>query len=109
MMVQFPVPMLGNFAMVVQYYIELLLTVFTLVLELVALVHCAIQRSDAFRAVGTLSKPVWLLLIGGSTLLTLLLGSSPIGLIGLIGLIAASVYLLDVKPGLKDLRSGGLW
>lgn len=109
MMFQFPVPTLDDFAAVVEYYIGLLLTVFTLVLELVALVHCAIQRSDAFRAVGTLSKLVWLLLIGGSTLLTLLLGASPLGVIGLVGLVAASVYLLDVKPGLRDLRSGGLW
>jgi hypothetical protein len=109
MMVQFPVPTLDTFASVVEYYVALLLTVFTLVLELVSLVHCAIQRSDSFRAVGTLSKPVWLLLLAGSTVLTLLLGASPLGLLGLIGLVAASVYLLDVKPGLRDLHSGGLW
>jgi hypothetical protein len=109
MMFQFPVPTISDFAVVVQYYIESLLTVFTLVLELVALVHCAVQKSDAFRAIGSLSKGIWLLLIAGSMVLTLLIGSSPLGLIGLVGLIAASVYLLDVRPGLRDLRSGGLW
>jgi hypothetical protein len=88
-------------------YVDWALTLFALVLELFAFVHCLLQKREAFPAVGTLSKGIWLALTGIGALLTFFLGVSPFGLLGLIGLTAAAVYILDVRPGIKELSEGG--
>ena len=50
-----------------------------------------------------------LLGLGVLFVLTYLL-SGPTGMFGLIGIAAALIYLLDVRPGLKDLSDGkGFW
>ncbi|MGI8646756.1 MAG: DUF2516 domain-containing protein [Acidimicrobiales bacterium] len=70
-----------------------------------ALVHCARQRADAFTAVDTLSKPTWLLIIAGSALLSLLFFQWS-RLFGLIALTAGLIYLLDVRPAIRDAIRG---
>ena len=93
----------------VQYVIDLVLLVFALVVQGVALVHCITQRSDAFSAIGTLPKGAWVAILGVCLLLTLL-SLGPISIFGLIGVAAALVYLLDVRIGLRDLTDGkGFW
>ncbi|HET8680285.1 MAG TPA: DUF2516 family protein [Micromonosporaceae bacterium] len=90
--------------------IDLLLFVVTLVVTLSAFVHCLLQRADAFPAVGTLPKGVWLAIIGISMLLSLLLGFGPLSIFGFIAIVAAAVYLLDVRPALRDATGGkGPW
>jgi hypothetical protein len=43
-------------------------------------------------------------------ILLTLLASTAIGIFGLIGIAAAAIYLLDVRPGLRDLSDGkGFW
>lgn len=93
----------------VRYVIDMALLIFALVIEGVALVHCLTQRSDAFPAIGTLPKGAWLAILGVSLLLTLFFFSA-VNIFGLIGIAAASVYLLDVRVGLRDLTDGkGFW
>ncbi|MGH3716984.1 MAG: DUF2516 family protein [Micromonosporaceae bacterium] len=87
--------------------VDLIIFVFAVTIEVAAFVHCLLQRPDAFKAVGTLSKGLWLALTGGAALLSLLILSSPVGILGLIGITAASVYLLDVRPAIRDLAGGG--
>ncbi len=82
--------------------IDLLLTLFAAVLGVVAFIHCAVQRADAFPAIGTLQKPVWLAIIGVSTVL-----SFGFMFFQLIAIAAAALYLLDVRPGLRDVTDGG--
>lgn len=91
--------------------INTLLTLFTLVLGVVAFIHCATQRSDAFPAIGTLQKPAWLAIIGVATLLALVTSASGFGLIfRLIAIAASALYLLDVRRGLRDITDGrGSW
>src|SRR6266699_2693826 len=92
----------------VTHYINLVLFVFSLVIEGVALVHCLPQRADAFPAIGTLPKGAWIGIIAVTMLLTVALG--PISMFGLIGIAAAAIYLLDVRPGLRDATDGhGPW
>jgi hypothetical protein len=92
----------------VTHYINLVLFVFSLVVEGVALVHCLTQRADAFPAIGTLPKGAWIGIIAVTMLLTVALG--PISMFGLIGIAAAAVYLLDVRPGIRDATDGhGPW
>ncbi|MFU8875259.1 DUF2516 family protein [Micromonospora sp. SL4-19] len=97
------------FAFEVRYVIELILLVFALVLEGVALVHAITQRSDAFAAIGTLPKGGWIAILAVCLVLTLL-GFGPVSIFGLIGIAAGLIYLLDVRPGLRDLHGGrGSW
>lgn len=104
----------------VQTAVENAVTVLALVVGLVAVVHCALQRSDAFPAIGTLQKPVWLAILGVATLIVLCIGVQSIGaqqdavsfrlLFNLITLGASALYLLDVRPGIRDISDGrGPW
>jgi len=93
----------------VVFVINLVLIVFALVIQGVALVHCVTQRSDAFPAIGTIPKGAWIAILAVCLVLTLLL-SGPISLFALIGIAAALIYLLDVRVGLRDLTDGkGFW
>jgi hypothetical protein len=94
-------------------YVNLALYIFALVIEVVAFAHCLVQRPDAFPAINTLPKGAWLALTGGSVLVTLIfLGAvgSVTGMLGLITITVACVYLLDVRPALRDAVDGpGPW
>ncbi|GGK82727.1 DUF2516 family protein [Mangrovihabitans endophyticus] len=85
--------------------------VVSLIVQAVALIHCVTQRGDGFQAIGTLPKGAWLAILAICFLLTLLgVGGGAIGIFGLIGVAAALIYLLDVRPGLRDLSDGkGFW
>lgn len=97
---------MGGWVAVVVGGINLVLVTVSLVVELWALVSCLRQRADAFGAVGTLSKPVWMLLLAGTFLLTLLFFGRPASLLALIALTAALVYLLDVRPAIREITGG---
>lgn len=89
--------------------INLVLFILSLIVQGVALVHCLTQRGDGFAAIGTLPKGAWAVILGFCILLTVVL-QSPIGIFALIGVAAAAIYLLDVRPGLRDLSDGkGFW
>ena len=91
-------------------YLNLLLLLVSLIIQAVALVHCLTQRGDAFQAIGTLPKGAWVAILGICLIFTLLISQSAVGLFGLIGIAAALIYLLDVRPGLKDASGGrGSW
>ncbi|MEV6850996.1 DUF2516 family protein [Actinoplanes sp. NPDC051411] len=91
-------------------YINLVLLLVSLIVQAVALVHCLTQRGDAFQAIGTLPKGAWAAVLGICLIFTLLISRSAVGLFGLIGIAAALIYLLDVRPGLKDASDGrGSW
>ena len=90
-------------------WINRLILIFSLVVQAVALIHCLTQRGDGFQAIGTLPKGAWAAILAICIILTLLL-SGPVGIFSLIGIAAALIYLLDVRPGLKDLSDGkGFW
>ena len=90
-------------------YINLVVLILSLIVQGVALVHCLTQRGDGFAAIGTLPKGAWVGILAVCIVLTLLV-SNPIGIFGLIGVAAAAIYLLDVRPGLRDLSDGkGFW
>ena len=84
----------------------LVLGVGALALKLWALVDAITRPGPAFPAVGKLSKPIWIGILAAAVLLG---GTSVLGLFGLIGLIAAIVYLVDVRPAVREVRPGGPW
>ena len=65
-----------------------------------AFVHAAMQRSDAYTATGKLTKPVWLVILGVSALLSIV----PSIMGPIIGACAAGVYLVDVRPKLLEIQ-----
>jgi hypothetical protein len=73
-------------------------------LSLIACIHCAVQKPEAFNAVGTLSKGAWLGILAISLVLALLFGGfARLNLFALVAIAAALVYLLDVRTGIKDI------
>jgi uncharacterized protein DUF2516 len=93
----------------VVYYLTLLILILSLVVQAVALIHCLTQRGDGFQAIGTLPKGAWAAILAVCIVLTLLVRNA-VGMFSLIGIAAALIYLLDVRPGLKDLSDGkGFW
>ncbi|GAA2294604.1 hypothetical protein GCM10009853_058250 [Glycomyces scopariae] len=73
-------------------------------LSLIAVIHCAVQKPEAFNAVGTLSKGTWLGLLVVSLVLSLLFGGyAGLNLFALVSIAASLIYLLDVRTGIKDI------
>jgi hypothetical protein len=97
----------------VEFYISVSVWIFCLVLGAAAFLHCVVQRNDAFPAIGTMSKTIWLALIGGGELLTAISPNLGLGFLGIFPLISAgifAVYLLDIRPALRDAVDGhGSW
>ncbi|MFI5932612.1 DUF2516 family protein [Actinoplanes sp. NPDC051494] len=92
----------------VRFYIDVLVVIGSMVVQAVAFIHCVTQRGDGFQSLGTLPKGAWLAILAVCMVLTLLGGAT--GIFGLIGVAAALIYLLDVRPGLRDLTDGkGFW
>lgn len=99
------------FAFAVQSVIAYAVWIVSLIVQAVALIHCVTQRGDGFQAIGTLPKGAWIAILAVCFLLTFLgVGGGATGIFGLIGVAAALIYLLDVRPGLRDLTDGkGFW
>lgn len=98
---------------IVEQGVFLILAVVALGLELWALVDCARHKASSFEAAGKKTKTFWLSLTGGAALvgvISLFGGGGIFGTLGLFGLaavVAASVYLADVRPAVKDSGRGG--
>lgn len=84
----------------------LMLSLALLILEVVAFVDAAIRPADAYVAAGKQTKQFWLVLIGVFTFVTFSVGFLGLFGLGLVGVVAASVYLLDVRPALKSVGGG---
>jgi hypothetical protein len=101
------------FYLLAENYISIVVWIFCLVLGAAAFLHCVVQRNDAFAAIGTMSKSIWLALIGGGELLTAVSPQLGLGFLGIFPLISAGifcVYLLDIRPALRDAVDGhGSW
>ncbi|MFF5353770.1 DUF2516 family protein [Saccharopolyspora hirsuta] len=73
-----------------------------------AFVHAALQRPDAFTAVDKLSKVKWLAITGAAALLLILDSRGPYGIIWIAGLVASLVYIVDVRPKVREIQ-GRSW
>ncbi len=76
-------------------------------LKIWALVDAASHSKAAFEFIGRMNKIFWLSFLGLSVVVqfaSVSFGWSPTGLLNLVGLILAVVYLVDMRPKLKDLK-----
>ena len=102
-----------QFYIPVETWINVAILLALLVIEVVAFINCLTQRADAFPVVGSLSKAAWLAILGGAVLLTLICSvpvGSGLGIFAFVAITAAAIYMLDVRPALRDATDGtGSW
>lgn len=83
-------------------WLNLLLFYLSLGVRLFALVDAATRPAQSYVAAGKLTKPAWLIILGVAVAVALL-GSGLTGIFNIAGVIAAIVYLVDVRPALRAL------
>ncbi|WP_092926130.1 DUF2516 family protein [Actinopolyspora alba] len=71
--------------------------------------HALMQRADAFTAVDKQSKPIWLGITGAGALVLILMVRGPMTIIWIAGLVAALVYIVDVRPRVTEVQKGNSW
>ena len=75
-----------------------------LAVKIFALVTSLMFTPDHYRAADKLTKPAWVAILGLGVAAAVLLPGSPLGLINLAFMIAAFVYLADVRPAMRGLH-----
>jgi hypothetical protein len=86
----------------VESYLTLLMMFVLLAITIFAFINSLLYSAESYVAAGKLTKPAWNIILGLAVLLQLI----PAGLfiIRIALLIAALVYLADVRPALAGLR-----
>jgi hypothetical protein len=69
--------------------------------KLFALIDAATRPARAFPATGKQTKPFWLGVLALAVLSTFL------GFLSIVGLVAALVYIVDVRPAVREVPRGG--
>ena len=82
------------------FYVALGLTVW-------AFVDSLVRPAAGFVAAGKLTKPAWAAITGSAALVIYFAG--PMSFLGLPAIVAAAVYLVDVRPAVRGLRRGNSW
>ncbi|MFE9768881.1 DUF2516 family protein [Streptomyces sp. NPDC005808] len=75
-----------------------------LVLAVVALVMAGLARDDAYRAADKQNKMFWLIILGVTVAVNLLV---PIIFLQIAGLVATIVFFVDVRPAIRQVSGGG--
>ncbi|WP_344080998.1 DUF2516 family protein [Streptomyces crystallinus] len=73
-------------------------------LSLFALVDAAFRREDAFRAVDKQTKPFWLIILAIALLVSVLFPL--LSFLPVIGAVAVIVYIVDVRPAVRQISGG---
>ncbi|WP_402468352.1 DUF2516 family protein [Isoptericola aurantiacus] len=99
--------MIGN----LQLYVLIALAIVVFAVQVYALFDAARRPARGYTAEGKLSKPIWLLILGVAAALGFLGLPSPIaltsrGFLNVIAVVAALVYLVDVRPRLLAYGTG---
>ena len=99
----------------VQSVIFLALAVLAFGLELFALIDALRHRPDAYVAAGKRTKTFWVAILAvaaafGFIALPPPLGAGfleSLGILSVVAVVAAAVYLTDVRPAVRQIRGGG--
>ncbi|MFC5722645.1 DUF2516 family protein [Streptomyces gamaensis] len=75
-----------------------------LLFSLFAFVSAAVHREDAYRAASKQTKPFWLIILSLAVAVNFFLGI--FSFLPILGLIATIVYVVDVRPALKQVSGG---
>ena len=86
--------------------ILLVISIGMFVAQAFAFVDAFSRRPDAYVAADKLTKPAWTIILGLGVLWHATIGWNPIGIVNFIGIVAAIVYIVDVRPALRALTRG---
>ena len=90
----------------VQQWVGLALGALALGIQVWALIDALLTRADAFVAADKRTKGFWVALTGVASAIGFFHLQQPFGLFNLIAIVAAGVYLTDVRPAVAQLRGG---
>ncbi len=90
----------------VQNFVLLLLGVGSLALTGFAFVDALRRGARLFPHAGRFSKNVWLGILGVALALAIVSVFNPLFLLNVVGVIAAAIYLADLRPKLRQLEGG---
>lgn len=76
-------------------------------LQIWAFIDAALTRADAFVAASKRTKGFWMAITGIASAIGLVFIYSPFNIFNLIAIVAAAVYLTDVRPAVASLRGRG--
>lgn len=76
-------------------------------LQVWALVDALITRPDAFVAAGKRTKGFWVGVTGVAAAIGFVFLGNPFNIFSLLAIVAAAIYLTDVRPAVKSLRGRG--
>jgi hypothetical protein len=93
----------------VQEFVLLILGVGALLLTGFAAFDVVRRKAPLFPHVGRLTKPVWMGILIAAFLISIVYFGSPgtLGILNVIGVVAAGVYLAEVRPKLRQIDGGG--
>jgi hypothetical protein len=91
----------------VQSFVLLILGIASLALTGYSAFDASRYQANLFPAVGRLSKAMWLGILIAAFLISIVFLFSALSLLNIVGVIAAAVYLADVRPKLKQVSGGG--
>jgi O-antigen/teichoic acid export membrane protein len=72
-----------------------------------AFIDAMLRREDAYRATDKKTKGFWLIILGLAVVVNLPFLGVGLWILKIIGLIASIVYIVDVRPALKQVMGGG--
>lgn len=84
-----------------------ILKILLMVLAAFGLCDAAIRREDAFRAANKQNKVFWLIILGLALVVSYLF--SLFSFLPVIGAVASIVYIVDVRPALRQINGGTGW
>lgn len=92
-----------------QSIVVFVLSIAAFLLEAFAFVDALRHRPDAYTAAGKRTKQFWTLVTGIAAVLgfVFLLSSAVLGFLSIIAVVAAGVYLADVRPALRQVTGRG--
>lgn len=69
-----------------------------------ALIDALITRPDAFAAAGKRTKGFWVAITGVAAAIGFVFFADPFNIFSLLAIVAAAIYLTDVRPAVKSMR-----
>ncbi|MDI5963660.1 DUF2516 family protein [Streptomyces sp. SL13] len=71
-----------------------------------AFVDAAVRRPDAYRAADKKTKPFWMIILGVAAVVAYFIPL--LSFLPIIGVIATIVYMVDVRPALREITGGAV-
>lgn len=91
----------------VQVYIGLILGIAAFAMQIFALVDSIRFRAEAYPAAGKRTKGLWVAITTACALVGFLSIQNPVGILGILAVVGAAVYLADVRPALQRVSGRG--